>query len=157
MVIHHLGTIRKYPFVNKIHPHIMKKLLILPVGLALLLAAGCKKDSLQNTVWLHTDLMYNSDSTEILVRDSTRLDFIDDESGRYKHVHVTDRATSTDRAVFFYTIENGHGTYSVNDTYEFDVKGSTMEVHKKNVPSSDPLINVPFSDTLIYNLIYSEK
>ncbi len=126
----------------------MKKTLLLSLALPALLAVGCKKESLQNTVWLHTDVTYSSDSTEVLVRDSTRLDFIDDESGKYRHVHVTDRSTTTDHAVFFYTMENDHGTYSVNDTYEFDVKGNIMEVHKKNVPNSD---------TLIYNLIYSEE
>lgn len=125
----------------------MKRLPLLTVSLVALMAAGCKNESLQNTVWLHTNLIYNSDSSQVLVRDSTRLDFIDDESGNYKHVHVTDRSTTTDRAVFFYTIENNHGTYSVNDTYEFDVKGSIMEVHKKNALGGD---------TVIYNLIYSE-
>lgn len=119
------------------------------IGIATLLCAtACQQDSLENTVWLNVDSLLNTDSTEVLTRDSTTLDFINDESGTYKHVHITERATTKDYATFFYTYDGSHGSYSVKQTYAFDVKGSLMEVH---------LMNVPGSDTLIYTKIYDEK
>jgi ribosomal protein S4E len=94
------------------------------------------------------DSTMNSDSTLVLTRDTTRLDFISNESGNYKYIHVTDRNTTKDYATFFYTYDGSHGSYSVNKTYAFDVKGSIMEVH---------LMNVPGSDTVIYTKIYDEE
>lgn len=126
----------------------MKKPLLIVGAALLLMATACHKDSLENTVWLHVGNLMNSDSTQVLVRDSTTLDFIDDESGTYKCIHETTRDTTTERATFFYSYDGSHGSYSVKQTYAFDVKGSLMEVH---------LMNVPGSDTLIYTKIYDEK
>ncbi len=126
----------------------MKKSLLLVALAALFALCSCQGESLENTVWLYVDSTTNTTGSEVLTRDSITLDFISNDEGKWKHVHRTDRNNDVERVTFFYTFDGSHGAFSVYDTYEFDIRGESMEVHKQK--------DVPFGDTLIYTKIYSE-
>ncbi len=125
----------------------MKKSLLFVALAALFIFSACQGETLENTVWLHVDSTMNTSGTTVLTRDSIKLDFVSDDEGVYKHVHRTDRTTDEKRITFFYTYDGSHGSFSVYDTYEFDIRGENMEVHKKYEEGSD---------TVIYVNIYSE-
>lgn len=125
----------------------MKKILIPLCLLALLLVVACNKNTLTNTVWLNVDSIVKTNGG-LLSSDSITLDFVDDETAHYKKVHTTEYTSQTERATFFYTYDNGHGQFSINNTYDFDVEGNLMLVR---------LANDTTANTLAFTKIYGEN